>query len=202
MPKPDVSDKRIPEILDAAAQVFSARGVDAATMAQIAKTAEISKAAVYYYFESKEALIDALVENLFVKDTGWFSELVEENSPAAPRLLRYCESLSENLGRNGELFPLMTEFYSRSARSELLHGKMQLHFSQYLQGFKAIIDQGIHRGEFLSGLDTETAALTLVSIIEGALIASYHMDLPAADTLRELVASYLEKLGQGDEGGG
>jgi AcrR family transcriptional regulator len=74
VPKPDVSDERIPQILNAAAQMFSQHGIDGASMSQIAKSADVSKAMIYYYFDSKDALVSTLVRNLFDADqAGWMS---------------------------------------------------------------------------------------------------------------------------------
>lgn len=50
------------EILEAALAEFTERGFDAARMEDIAKRAGISKGAVYLYFESKDALLRAMIE--------------------------------------------------------------------------------------------------------------------------------------------
>ena len=50
------------EILDAALAEFTERGFDAARMEDIARRAGLSKAGVYLYFQSKEALLKALIE--------------------------------------------------------------------------------------------------------------------------------------------
>lgn len=55
-------EARPDEILDAALAVFSDQGFDAARMDDIAARAGISKAGVYLYFASKEALLEALIE--------------------------------------------------------------------------------------------------------------------------------------------
>jgi AcrR family transcriptional regulator len=68
-PKPDPgprwrrrAEARPEEILDAALAEFTERGFEAARMEDIAKTAGISKAAIYLYFPSKTALLEALIE--------------------------------------------------------------------------------------------------------------------------------------------
>ncbi|MGO4704361.1 TetR/AcrR family transcriptional regulator [Microvirga sp. 2MCAF38] len=48
------------QILDGAREVFLARGFDGASMGEIAKTAGVSKGTLYVYFDSKEALFEAL----------------------------------------------------------------------------------------------------------------------------------------------
>lgn len=53
------TDKRR-QILDGARAVFMASGFDGASMGEIAKAAGVSKGTLYVYFDSKEALFEAL----------------------------------------------------------------------------------------------------------------------------------------------
>jgi AcrR family transcriptional regulator len=50
------------EILEAALAAFTERGFEAARMEDVAKAAGLSKAAIYLYFPSKMALLEALIE--------------------------------------------------------------------------------------------------------------------------------------------
>lgn len=56
------AEARPDEILDAALAEFTERGFDAARMEDVAKRAGLSKGGVYLYFESKEALLKALID--------------------------------------------------------------------------------------------------------------------------------------------
>jgi AcrR family transcriptional regulator len=56
------AEARPEEIVDAALAEFTERGFEAARMEDIAKAAGISKAAIYLYFPSKVALLEALIE--------------------------------------------------------------------------------------------------------------------------------------------
>ncbi|MBY0564003.1 MAG: TetR/AcrR family transcriptional regulator [Hyphomonadaceae bacterium] len=56
------ADARPEEILDAALAEFTVRGFEAARMEDIARRAGISKAAIYLYFTSKTALLEALIQ--------------------------------------------------------------------------------------------------------------------------------------------
>src|SRR5690349_23069593 len=53
------SDKRR-QIVDGARAVFLAQGFDAASMGEIARKAGVSKGTLYVYFDSKEALFQAI----------------------------------------------------------------------------------------------------------------------------------------------
>jgi AcrR family transcriptional regulator len=56
------AEARPEEILDAALAEFTSRGFEAARMEDIAKRAGLSKAAIYLYFPSKMAVLEALIE--------------------------------------------------------------------------------------------------------------------------------------------
>jgi AcrR family transcriptional regulator len=56
------AEARPDEILDAALAEFTERGFDAARMEDVARRAGLSKAGVYLYFPSKDALLKALIE--------------------------------------------------------------------------------------------------------------------------------------------
>jgi len=50
------------QIIDGARAVFLAQGFDAASMGEIARKAGVSKGTLYVYFDSKEALFEAITE--------------------------------------------------------------------------------------------------------------------------------------------
>jgi TetR/AcrR family fatty acid metabolism transcriptional regulator len=59
-------------IIDAALKVFSNKGYASTRMADIAKEAEMSYGLVYHYFENKENLFEAIVEDWW---SGFYKEL-------------------------------------------------------------------------------------------------------------------------------
>ena len=52
------------EILEAALELFSIQGFEATSVSQIADAVGIRKASLYSHFESKQAILDALVKNV------------------------------------------------------------------------------------------------------------------------------------------
>lgn len=60
------AEKRPDEVLDAALDLFIERGFSPTRVEDIAKGAGISKGAVYLYFDSKEAILKALVRRAIV----------------------------------------------------------------------------------------------------------------------------------------
>lgn len=60
-----LTDRKRISIVQAAVSQFQSRGYYAASMNAIAAQAEVSKRTLYNHFDSKEALFDAIVEELF-----------------------------------------------------------------------------------------------------------------------------------------
>jgi AcrR family transcriptional regulator len=104
------------EILDAALDAFIANGFDAATMDDIARRAGVTKGALYLYFESKEAMLRALIEREvrpLIQRVEALSQL-ETDDPAA--LIKQALMLVTGALANPRLFALPRLIISLSGR--------------------------------------------------------------------------------------
>ena len=79
--KARIRDSAHARILEAAAEVFGRKGRRAATIAEIAERAAMPTATVHYYFGSKGALFDAVLEQVL---SLWTRELEQLDSDVAP----------------------------------------------------------------------------------------------------------------------
>lgn len=73
-------------IIDAAMRQFQAKGYDKATMRAIADDAGVSLGNAYYYFSSKEHLIQAYYERLFADHTAVAQQALADSTTFADRL--------------------------------------------------------------------------------------------------------------------
>lgn len=60
----ELREASVRKILDASLELFGTKGFEATSISMIAAQAGISKGLIYNYFESKEALLDALIQDL------------------------------------------------------------------------------------------------------------------------------------------
>jgi AcrR family transcriptional regulator len=76
---PDYAEHRR-RILDAATTLFAERGYETTGMRDLAASIGMSPAAIYHYFESKEALMDALIDDSLRGPQGGIRRLPEGGS--------------------------------------------------------------------------------------------------------------------------
>ncbi len=82
-PPASTSEERRRQAMDAAEQVFLARGFHRTTMADIARSAGMSKKTIYLVFTSKEELLDAVLTRRFAAVTGPVDDADDGRPPAS-----------------------------------------------------------------------------------------------------------------------
>ncbi|HEY8325155.1 MAG TPA: TetR/AcrR family transcriptional regulator [Ktedonobacterales bacterium] len=166
MARPDVSEERRAQILDAALEVFARQGFHEARMDDIAQASGLSKGALYLYYKSKDALIGALLTSIF--NIAMRSSLAAEHDdgPIRERLMQVTERFAVEIDRFSRAMPVMLEFYAIAARDRTVRKYMGEVFDEYAALVAHLLAQGIERGEFRGG-DPHDLAVGLIAIWEG-----------------------------------
>ncbi|MGO9411342.1 MAG: TetR/AcrR family transcriptional regulator [Spirochaetia bacterium] len=168
-PRPDVSDKRKAEIVEAAARVFSKKGFGGARMDDIVQETGLSKGLLYWYFKSKDALIVALLERLMRPELNRVRTLADAGGPARERLVAFAESMVKDIALMERLMPITFEFYSVAFRNKVMKKAFQEFFRIFIDGIQRVIEQGIAAGEFRA-VDSRRIALAIMASMEGNLL--------------------------------
>ena len=83
-------------ILDKAAQVFAEQGMEKASMSQIATVAQVSKALLYHYYPSKDALIFAIIMGHLEELDAAIEAQDDPTLPPEKRLRKLVGTVLEN----------------------------------------------------------------------------------------------------------
>lgn len=163
-------EARPAELLDAALDVFAAKGFAAARMEDIAAAAGAAKGTIYLYFPSKEAVFEALVRTAIVPNLERAEMLAERHAgPVGPLLLAFMGIVAEIVRDSrlvvlprliiGELhrFPELRRFYRRTVIERGLALIARMH------------RRGVEAGEFRPQ-DSETVARLVVAPVIFAAI--------------------------------
>ena len=119
-PRNDVSEERKTQILEAARDTFAERGFHKTRMADIAEASGLSKGALFWYFESKDAIILSLLEKEFEPELLDLQTLLDDDRIAEERLLIYAEKAADDIQNMIKWMPLIYEFLVLAFRRDLI----------------------------------------------------------------------------------
>jgi AcrR family transcriptional regulator len=169
VPRPDVTEERRTQILEAAMQVFAERGFHQARMDDIAERSGLSKGALYLYYTSKDAIIAALMRSLFTLELRGTRALLDAPDPVAERLIAITRMFTSELERMSFALPVLLEFYAVAARQRAVRQFLSEMFAEYQDILRALVQQGIERSE-LRPADPGDVAVTLIALYEGLAV--------------------------------
>lgn len=179
------------EILKEASRLFTAQGVAATTISQIAECVGLRQSSMYYYYKSKEEILSALMEKN--RESLTLAEkLLDEGGPVAPRLYAFLYTDVR------QLCTAPLDFYELEIAA--------LAQPQVFEGFEEDGDKlraaaarflamGVDTGE-LRQIDPAATAQMLLSLNEGAQHRLWHgcredeKATVSTDALAESVADY------------
>jgi AcrR family transcriptional regulator len=167
--RPDVSETRRNQILDAATTVFVRLGFQHARMDDIVEESGLSKGTLYWYFKSKEDIINAISRRLFTGELEKLETLLEAEGTVSERLMQLTSYRVAGLKCMSNLIPIIFEFYAVAVHQQWVQQFIGEYFKNFRKLLEALIQQGIVRGEFRPVNATE-AAISLASIYEGLTI--------------------------------
>ena len=168
-PRPDVSEVRIQQILEAAMAVFARLGFHNARMDDIVTESGLSKGALYWYFKSKDDIIQAILDNIFERELAHLRSLQTASGPASQRLLEFTHRAVQDLKKMIRLMPITYEFYALAFRQKAVRQAIQGYFRSYLNILVPLIQQGVDQGEFRP-VDAQAAAIAVGALLEGAIL--------------------------------
>jgi TetR/AcrR family transcriptional repressor of nem operon len=182
------SDARA-KILTAAESLIALQGYSALGVAEICKAAGVPKGSFYYFFESKETLALAVIDEHWARQRqGWASLLAGEAEPFE-RLRRLFEATQDDqrAGQrscgsvSGCLFGNLT--LELSNQTEAIRERLQKIFADQVDMVAAVITEARERGQ-ATVPDAREAARSIVAQLEGqVLFAKLYNDTQHLDAL-------------------
>ncbi|HCI82716.1 MAG TPA: hypothetical protein DHW02_23835 [Ktedonobacter sp.] len=167
-PRPDVSEERRNQILEAALRVFARLGFHESRMDDIAQESKLSKGALYLYYKSKDAIIAAILKFFFEQEFKRLQAFVaiEREESVTEQILRLTRELTTAMDWMQQLMPIAFEFYAIAGRNQDVRQFLKGYYADYRKELARLIERGIERGEFRA-IDAQATATTLVALYEG-----------------------------------
>ena len=150
------------QILDTSLQLFMKKGFDATSISDILSQLDIARGTLYYHFESKEAIMDAIIERLLNQVLENIEKLMTNDSLSqAEKFMGFFASINlTQLTGDEEIVD-----YFNQPQNALFHEKSNRLLIKKLSPVLAqIISEGMESGLFDTPYPAETAELILVGI--------------------------------------
>jgi len=163
---PDASEIRKNQILDAATKVFVRQGFQHARMDDIVEESGLSKGTLYWYFKSKEDIINAILRRLFAGDLENLEGLLQAEGAASERLIQFTHYRVIGLKRMSNLVPIIFEFYAVAVHQQWIKQFINEYFEHFRMLLEELIQQGIDNGEFRH-VNARNTAISFASLYEG-----------------------------------
>jgi AcrR family transcriptional regulator len=156
-------------ILQAAREVFGARGFHAATIEEIADAAGLSNGAIYYNFDSKGDLFFALLEERLDERIEHMRRTLG-GAPPSVALDAEARDATRSLKESGEWRLLLLEFIVYAARTPAFAERLQAHKRRLRAALTELLDQRLGEAGVDTQLPTEQIALAMIGLTNGLAI--------------------------------
>ncbi|GAA3482595.1 TetR/AcrR family transcriptional regulator [Streptomyces yanii] len=163
------------KILSAAHSLIELRGYSALGVAEICKTAGVPKGSFYYFFESKEALALAVIDEQWAVQQSDWTRILNSGAEPLQRLRQLFEETEaeQRAGQqscgtvSGCMFGNLT--LEMSNQTEAVRKHLQEIFDAQVEMVDSVITEALQRGD-VTVTDTREAARSVVAQLEGQVL--------------------------------
>lgn len=187
------------EILEATGSALYSHGYADLTMQRIAAESSITKAAIHYHYDTKEALLNAFLDDLLDR---FEDRLAGEDSDPGNRLESFLDAVFAPAETGNDDFPIaLMELKAQAPYHDPFQNRFRDLDDAMRTVLESIVRDGIDDGRF-ERADPEDVARLVTTIINGGYVRTVALGEPPEET-RDLVERSLElRLGWTPSGEG
>ena len=173
------------KILNTALELFATKGYKNTAISEIAKKADISKGLMYNYFESKQALLRAIVSKAMTEGHDLIQHAMEDYASPILELEHLVLDTFEHVKNNFQFWKLLTAL---SHQQDILTSVQDLVEEQKKWG----IEKGVELFTKLKSPNPMQSAFLLGATMDGIMLHYLHMgdDYPIDEMAKALVETF------------
>ncbi|HET7638983.1 MAG TPA: TetR/AcrR family transcriptional regulator [Ktedonobacteraceae bacterium] len=177
------------QLIECAIETIATLGYAQASLAQIARRANISKSVITYYFASKEELLEQVVTEIYTAAVQAVTPQIAAQPTAALRLQAYIRSAVDYIGTHRMQMVALLEIALNFRTAD---GKLRYSGTEewILTALEALLRQGQEEGEFRA-FDLRVMAVTIRRAIDAvAPLFAANPNLDVESYAQELVTLF------------
>lgn len=162
----DKSARTQERIRAAAARVLTHKGIATARLGDIAAEAGVAAPAIYYYYASREELIEDVIRAGQIGTEARVTSAIEALDPDIPAIDKICVAVEAHLRALHQLSDYTTAAVRNVGQmSPEMRESMRVDQRRYGRVWKRLFEEGRDRGEIRSDLDLRTAQLLVIGAL-------------------------------------
>jgi len=154
-------EERKAEILDTAERLFTTKGYNQTTILDVLNEIGIAKGTFYYYFKSKEEVLDAIIMRIVSADVAAAKKIADD--PGMSALQKLFQILLAQKPESGDAKEKMLEQFKRPNNAEMRQRSLVQSILHITPVLTQVIEQGIHENIMATDYPQETVEFLLAS---------------------------------------
>ena len=159
-------EERRRQILDAAVRAFAKRGYHATRVSDIAEEAGVAYGLVYHYFESKDAVLEAIFREMWGMMVGAINAVESLDDSPREQLRKACAIVLRTWRDYPDVVRVLVREVARSG--EQLQREVE-EIAHAFKAFQRIVERGQEEGDFRRDVSPQLAAWIVYGALEEIL---------------------------------
>jgi AcrR family transcriptional regulator len=186
-------------LLLAGINLFAEKGYASTSVREIVSAAGVSKPVLYYYFESKEGLFQAILDWAAQEQETILEEALQAPGTALERILHLYRGIYQGLMENRQLFKLINHLFFGPPQGAPSYDIERFH-RRMMEVIKEIYLEGLKQGE-VRAIDPEEATLLVLGVTDYCFHLDYlHPESMDPDRAGRLLRLAFQGLSKGIRG--
>ena len=191
------SDQTREFIIEQTAPIFNKKGYVGTSLTDMTDATNLTKGSIYGNFENKDEVALAAFDYNLGKVNSIMSQEVSKHRTAKEKLLAYGKIYTQypDYPFPAGGCPILNTAIEADDTHPELKRKVAAAINSWKKKIMDVLEMGIENNEFRKGINTERVALTMIALIEGALMISRATDKPAhRNAIMKSLEEYIEQL--------
>ncbi|MGY4101890.1 TetR/AcrR family transcriptional regulator [Nocardia sp. R16R-3T] len=156
-------------ILDAAAYILSRKGYTGTRLSEVAERAELQAPAIYYYFPSRDDLVEEVMWSGIADMREHVSAILDALPSPTPAIERIMVAVEAHLRHELEISDYTTASIRNAAQvPDTIRARQQTEETAYGRVWKKLFQEAADAGELPGHLDLRTARMLILGALNWA----------------------------------
>jgi TetR/AcrR family transcriptional regulator, cholesterol catabolism regulator len=170
------------KIKKAAAHLFAIKGYTSTSMREIARDVGVTKAALYYHYESKDELFFDIIRDTFTELIHIHQKLAESDLPVWDIMDEWVEKMLSYSKVKNDHWQILNKFASGNIKNRI-YEEFARFWKESYRSIIRILERGIDHGEIRKDIDTRVLAGAVFGIVHGQFSVSFREKITFEDDI-------------------